>query len=241
MAQKPVESSYIGGELDLFAVAKNWKAYVKERVGKYLVGNVLEVGAGIGGTTGALNDGSARLWLCLEPDPELAKRLQSLVTRNCDVNTIVVAGSLTTFAEKPFFDCILYIDVLEHIEKDQLQIESAAKLIRPGGHIVILSPAYLWLYSEFDRSIGHLRRYTRRSLQALMPAGWSAKKLVYLDSLGVLLSLGNVLVLRQSLPTRSQILAWDQICVPVSRMVDRLSLGSFGKSVLAVWQKPASA
>ena len=239
---KPVESSYPGGELDLFALAVHWKAYVKAEIGKYLVGNVLEVGAGIGGTTAALNDGTARRWVCLEPDPAQAERLRTLVTQLHNPSaTNIVVGCLTTFAERPFFDCVLYMDVLEHIHDDRQQIEMATKLVRPGGHIVILSPAHQWLFSEFDRRIGHLRRYNKRSLRALMPAGWMTKKLAYLDSVGVLLSLGNVLALRQALPTRSQIIVWDRICVPTSRILDRIFLGIFGKSVLAVWQKPASA
>jgi hypothetical protein len=235
---KSVELSYSGAELDLFALATNWKAYLKHEITEFLVGNVLEVGAGIGGTTVALNNGAHRVWICLEPDPQQAKRLRSRVKQNGDHEPTVVVGSLTTFAARPLFDCILYIDVLEHIKQDRLQIDGAAKLMRPGGHLVVLAPAHQWLFSEFDRSIGHLRRYNKRSLRALMPTGWINKKLAYLDSIGVLLSLGNVLALRQALPTRSQILVWDRFCVPTSRICDRVFLGNFGKSVLAVWQKP---
>jgi len=71
----------------------------------------------------------------------------------------------------------------------------------------------------------------------MMPAGWVEEKLVYMDSVGVLLSLGNVLGLRQSMPTRAQIFLWDRVCVPASRLVDRLFRGTVGKSVLAVWRK----
>ena len=45
------EISYIGGELDLFALAKNWKGYIKREISRYVTGDVLEVGAGIGATT----------------------------------------------------------------------------------------------------------------------------------------------------------------------------------------------
>ena len=45
------EHSYIGGELDLFALATNWKGYIKKEVSGYTTGDVLEVGAGIGATT----------------------------------------------------------------------------------------------------------------------------------------------------------------------------------------------
>src|SRR5215510_13902814 len=162
---KPIESSYVGGELDLFALATHWKAYVKAEIDAYLVGNVLEVGAGIGGTTAALNDGTACRWVCLEPDPVQAQRLGSFVAQHCATrSTTVVAGSLRALGERPFFDCVLYIDVLEHIDDDRAQIEMAAKLVRRRGYIVILSPAHQRLFSEFDKSIRHLRRYNRRSL-----------------------------------------------------------------------------
>ena len=236
---KSREFAYPGTELALFARARNWKGYVKSEVHEYLVGDVLEIGAGIGGTTVALHDGSARRWLCLELESNLVKQLQLLVARNGGPAPVVIVGSLAALAQNPTFDCILYIDVLEHIDDDRLQIQTAAKLVRPGGHIVVLSPAHEWLFSEFDKSLGHRRRYNKRSLGKLIPSGWKEIKLKYLDSLGVLLSLGNVIALRQSLPTPSQVELWDRICVPLSRRFDRLSLGTFGKSVLAVWQKPA--
>jgi hypothetical protein len=131
----------------------------------------------------------------------------------------------------------LYIDVLEHIKNDRMEIEAAARLVRRSGHIVILSPAHHWLFSEFDKSIGHLRRYNRTGLRSMMPTGWVEEKLIYIDSVGMLLSLGNVVGLRQSMPTRPQILLWDRVCIPVSRLTDRLFRGSVGKSVLAVWRK----
>src|SRR5580765_791867 len=75
-ASIPESSSfqYMGSELEIFAHASHWKSYVQSKLRPYLVGDILEVGAGIGGTTLALNDGSQRHWLCLEPDPEFAKK-----------------------------------------------------------------------------------------------------------------------------------------------------------------------
>jgi SAM-dependent methyltransferase len=232
------ETAYVGGELDLFAQAENWKTYVKEEITDYLTGDVLEVGAGIGGTTVALHDGTARRWVCLEPDANLTVRLQARIRTTDNAATAdIIAGSIRTFSNAPCFDCILYIDVLEHIEDDRGQMELAAQLVRPGGHIVVLAPAHQWLFSNFDKSIGHLRRYKKATLRSLMPLGWIERKLAYLDSIGVLLSLGNVLALRRAMPTRTQIVIWDRLCVPLSRMVDRWCCGMIGKSILAVWRK----
>jgi hypothetical protein len=235
---KAIESSYVGGELDLFALAKNWKRYIKHETARYTGGEVLEVGAGIGSTTAALHDGTADRWICLEPDPTLALRLKDRFASTPEsLSSEILVGTVRTFTGGPCFDCILYIDVLEHIEDDGLEIQAAARLVRSNGYIVILSPAHQWLFSEFDRSIGHLRRYNRAGLRALMPRGWSEEKLVYMDSVGVLLSLGNVIGLRQSVPSESQILFWDRVCVPISRRIDRLCRGMLGKSVLAVWRR----
>jgi SAM-dependent methyltransferase len=236
------ETRYIGGELELFFLATNWKRYIKAEVRKYLIGDVLEVGAGIGGTTAALHDGTTRRWVCLEPDAGHAKRLRALIAKRWNPDTTsVIVGSLPSLAERPSFDCVLYVDVLEHIQDDRHQIEAAARLVRAGGHIVVLCPAHQWLFSAFDRSIGHLRRYDKQQLRSLMPSGWMEKKIVYLDSIGVLLALGNVLALQQSMPSRLQIAIWDRFCVPLSRVVDRILLGKFGKSVLAVWRKKRSS
>jgi SAM-dependent methyltransferase len=230
--------AYVGGELDVFALAKNWKTYVKTQIADYVRGDVLEVGAGIGGTTVALHDGTARHWVCLEPDATLAARLLDRVRAYADLSaTSIVVGSLDAFVDSPCFDCILYIDVLEHIEDDHSQIETASRLVRPGGHIVILSPAHQWLFSEFDKTIGHLRRYDKAKLSNLKPHGWINQELSYLDSIGILLSLANVIALRQAMPRTAQILTWDRLCIPVSRLVDRLLLGTVGKSILAVWRK----
>ncbi len=234
---KVTECPYGGRELELFASATHWKRYIKAQIGQYLTGDVLEIGAGIGGTTLALHDGTARRWICLEPDAAQANRLQARFKQNqTGCKPSVIAGSVRTLADRSSFDCVLYLDVLEHIEDDRLEIDRASRLVRPGGHIVVLSPAHQWLFSEFDKNIGHLRRYDKRSLRSLMPLGWTEKKLAYLDSVGVLLSLANAFALRQALPSRLQLAVWDQVCVPLSRIIDRMLFGSFGKSVLAVWE-----
>jgi len=234
----PIENAYAGGELDLFRLAVNWKRYVKAEIAPYLRGDVLEVGAGIGGTTRVFHDGSARSWVCLEPDPYQARRLQDVAAATWgEASPRVVVGSLRSFKQKTCFDCVLYIDVLEHIKNDRSEIEAASRLIRTGGCLVVLSPAHQWLFSEFDRQVGHFRRYTKSELEALTPPGYTMEKSKYLDSLGTILSLGNVLLLRKAMPARWQIALWDSVCVPCSRGIDRVLGGRVGRSVLVVWHK----
>jgi SAM-dependent methyltransferase len=233
------KTAYIGEELNLFSLATNWKCYVKAEIKEYLAGDVLEVGAGIGSTTVAMHHGLGNRWICLEPDVANARQLKrSVIERPEFKGTEVVAGSLDTLAKRPSFDCVLYMDVLEHIHDDRDHVEAAAQLVRRGGYIIILSPAHQWLFSEFDKSIGHLRRYNKQLLCSLMPSGWIQVKLAYLDSVGAVLSLGNVLALRQAIPSPWQIAIWDRFCIPLSRIMDSVFQEKCGKSILAVWRKP---
>jgi 2-polyprenyl-3-methyl-5-hydroxy-6-metoxy-1,4-benzoquinol methylase len=225
---------YIGSELEIFAHAQRWKAYYKSLIAPFFGQRVLEAGAGLGATTAALCDGTQAEWICLEPDPHLLAQLQSRPLPGCCRPQLGFVSSLLPDSR---FDSILYIDVLEHIQDDSAELERASRHLAPGGRLIVLSPAYQFLFSPFDESIGHYRRYTRATLSALTPPGCRLILLRYLDSVGLLTSLANRLFLRQSLPTHAQILFWDRRLLPLSRVLDRLVGYRFGRSVVGIWEK----
>jgi SAM-dependent methyltransferase len=231
--------SYSGTELGEAAQATNWKAYFRSRIERFIVGDVLEVGAGLGGTTIRLRDDRQDSWLCLEPDSTLAARLDSTLQENpSSVPTRVVVGSLDALDSATRFDCILYIDVLEHIQDDAGELQRAARHLAPGGALVVLCPAFMILFSELDRAVGHYRRYTKRTLASVFPASLELVELFYLDSLGMLASLANRFFLRQGAPNERQFKFWDRRIIPISRFVDRLVFHSIGRSVIAVYRNP---
>jgi SAM-dependent methyltransferase len=230
---------YVGDELELFSQATVWKSYFRRQITPFLGAEVLEVGAGLGGTTKLLCRQGHASWLCLEPDPELAGLLSQAQQRgDLPESCQVEVGTLAQLPPYQQFDTILYIDVLEHIQDDRRELERAATHLKPGGHLVVLGPAHPWLYSPFDEAIGHYRRYTRPSLRALTPEGTVLVRSVYLDSVGMLASLGNRLLLKHARPTTKQIAFWDKVLVRGSRVLDPILLHSLGKSVLSVWRRP---
>ncbi len=227
-------TTYQGQELTIFAQATNWKAYWSTSISKWISGHVLEVGAGMGTNTHFLQTPDVRSWLCLEPDASLCRVLEASVAhiRVCSV----LCGTIRRLSAASY-DCILYIDVLEHIEGDQAELAHAATLLRPGGRLIVLSPAYQFLFSPFDEAIGHYRRYNRRSLLACSPAGCRQEALFYLDSLGVSLSFANRAFFKQSIPTPRQLRVWDRSIIPASRILDRAIQHSVGKSIVGVWTR----
>jgi len=230
---------YAGEELDLFAAARNWKAYLRSLVAGYLRGDVLEVGAGIGATTRVFCDRRQRSWTCLEPDAVLAARLVSgFRSAPLEIEPRVIVGTLSDLPAADSYDAIVYVDVLEHIEDDRDELSRAYALLRQAGVLVVLSPAHQFLYTPFDAAIGHYRRYNRSMLHALTPSGATLEMLRYVDAAGMALTAANRLLLRSAHPTQAQIRLWDGVCVPLSRRIDPLLGWRVGKSVLAVWRQP---
>ena len=186
------EIAYLGSELEVFAHAHNWKRYVRAQISPNLTGTVLEVGAGIGSNALAYLGGPHEQWVCLEPDPVLAARIaNNPALRTCKL----IIGTVADLPVSERFDSILYMDVLEHIEDDATELRESARRLKPGGRLVVLSPAHQWLYTPFDRAIGHCRRYSEARLRQASPPDLVLEQLRFLDAAGVCASLANRLIL----------------------------------------------
>lgn len=228
--------NYPGNELELFEKAENWKTYFTKVLKPFVSKNVVEVGAGIGGTTPFLVNENVTSWTCIEPDSNLYQTLKNQSEHwNYTFPFFFQNDVLSGKSGKK--DSIIYIDVLEHIEDDQAEIEKAFSLLNPGGHLIILVPAFNWLFNEFDKSVGHFRRYDKNMMRQIIPKTSSIVKMEYLDSLGFFSSMVNKIFLKQPYPKKSQILFWDRILIPLSKIADFFTLNSFGKSLIVVLKK----
>lgn len=228
---------YQGNELELFSHAVNWKKYWTSRISPYIGDTILEVGAGTGVNTKLLCNKEHKRWVCLEPDKKLAQNLSILMKENSNTaKGIVLNGTINDLSDD-LFDTALYIDVLEHIENDMEELYNLEKHIIPEGMLIILAPDHNLLYSNFDRSIGHYRRYNKHMLRKIIPSCFEIVKMEYLDSVGVIASIANSLILKRSMPTYRHIRIWDASLIPASRFIDLLTFHLIGKSILSVCQK----
>ena len=80
---------------------------------------------------------------------------------------------------------IYTLNVLEHIEDDAQSLKILHSKLAPEGKIFIYVPAFMLLYSDFDKKIGHFRRYVKADLRnKLVAAGFKIERGEYVDSGG---------------------------------------------------------
>jgi SAM-dependent methyltransferase len=139
------------------------------------------------------------------------------------------------------YDTIICLNTLEHVENDRGAVQNLLGVLRPGGHLLIFVPAFQALYSPLDRLAGHVRRYTRGELAKLLSDSDSrVVKNEYFNPIGGMAWWLNKFAGHRSLNDNSvnvQIKLFDRYVLPISRLINPVTKGFFGQSVVFVVQK----
>ena len=230
--QAEARFEYSGVEnLEAMKEAQNYNRFLLDLVRRNLVGDdILDFGAGAG-TFALPFSATGAAVICVEPDPNLRNMLSAAgLAVYTDLQGIPASS----------VDCVYSLNVLEHIEDDGAALAALYDRIRPGGKIIIYVPAFNLLFSEMDRLVGHYRRYRRKELVARMQsAGFHVATARYIDSIGFFLALvyrgiGN----KTGVISSGSVKIYDRFLFPLSRIFDRIVLGSFGKNLLVVGTRP---
>lgn len=213
--------------LEVMQEAKNYNQYLLDIIESSLGGQkILDFGAGIGQFAQPLREKGYQIY-CLEPDSGQASRLRE--------QGFTVFTDLSQLTEK--FDTIYSINVLEHIKNDKEILLQLTNHLSDDGQILLYVPAFSVLYSEFDRRIGHLRRYSKSTLKPLV-TNLKTLDFRYVDSIGFFAALFYKLTADQkgSLSPKA-VHFYDRYLFPLSRWLDKLFQSSFGKNLLYVGKK----
>ena len=104
--------------------------------------------------------------------------------------------------------------------------------------MIINVPALSYLYSKFDKDVGHYRRYSKKDFQKILE-GLNFKKVnfIYYDTIGFFLSLlSKVLVSNYKENFEKKIKLWNSM-IWLSKIIDFISFRFFGKSLLIIIEK----
>jgi SAM-dependent methyltransferase len=229
----PTSDTTNGGrdKIEAMKKATRYNKFLINLIRNYSIGNrVLDHGAGAGTFATPVAAGGMQV-LCMEPDNGLRTELAEA--------GLEVAASLEEIPDYSV-DYAYTLNVLEHIKDDQEAIVELYRCLKPGGRLLVYVPAFQFLYSQMDTHVGHFRRYRRKPLKRLLQdTGFVVSAAYYVDSLGYLATLAYKLVGdRSGSVSPGSVAFYDSVIFPLSRIIDFLSIGSFGKNLTIVATKP---
>ena len=118
-----------------------------------------------------------------------------------------------------------------------LEINRATKKLNKNKYLIFSVPAYQFFYSNFDKSVGHYKRYNKKDfIKISKKTGLKIEKLFYYDSVGFLLLVLNRLFSLKQTNLKNKLFIWN-LLIPLSRLIDFLTFNKFGKSLLCIFKK----
>jgi 2-polyprenyl-3-methyl-5-hydroxy-6-metoxy-1,4-benzoquinol methylase len=220
----------------------NWmyghiKAGLKEKMG-----NILEVGSGLGTISEKIiHDMGPSVHITLT-DVSVTY-VQSLKIKYSSFKNVSVSRMDLNNKEEyskigyEKYDTIVAINVLEHVRDDLLALHEIYKMLKKDGILIILVPCHKFLYNVIDKNIGHYRRYTKKELyNKIKETNFTAVCMYYLNTMGVVgwYFSGNVLKNGAISPTASR---WFDRLVPLLGYLDRITFNRIGLSLICHLKK----
>lgn len=231
--------------LETIAKAHRFNRWMYETVAKQLIpGNVLEVGSGIGNISREFLNAGYELTVS-DIRENYCGYLEENLESFANLDDIVRLDLVHPDFEQEYadslgkFDNLFALNVIEHIEDDVLALKNCKKLLRPGGRMVILVPAYQFLYNTFDENLYHFRRYTRNSMkEVFQKSGFSISSAFHFNFIGIFGWFFSGSILKKETIPSGQMDLYNKL-VPVFRIIDQIVLKQVGLSVVVVGNAPA--
>jgi 2-polyprenyl-3-methyl-5-hydroxy-6-metoxy-1,4-benzoquinol methylase len=233
---------YVGKDLEAMSFAVNYHKWILDEFRPFLGKRVVEVGAGTGSFSELLLQENIDSFSLVEPS-EMFESLTTNVSQikngaPVDFYNSIFSEAAAEICEKQKPDSIIYVNVLEHIENDAAELKHIYRTLDKGGRCFIFVPALMWLYGEFDRKIGHFRRYTKSEVEEkCQSAGFKVLKSKYFDFGGIAPWFVKYKVLKSDSLDSGAVTLYDKIAVPFVKGMENFVNVPLGKNVLLVAEK----
>ena len=214
------------------ASAAHYRRWIVDEFDPYLGKRIAEVGAGIGSITRILLERPVDHLVAFEPSANMFPQLARAVDGHANARAVNELFGGEQAGQD--YDSVVYINVLEHVEHEREELLAAYHALRPGGHLLVFVPALAWLYSDFDREVGHFRRYSRDGLQRVVArAGFDLVRSRYFDVAGVLPWYVHFTLLGRGMG-KGSVSLYDRWVVPPMRTLESWVSPPLGKNLLLV-------
>jgi len=211
-----------------------YNRWTLQKFEKFLSGDILEIGCGIGNFTEILSN-YGNIW-AIDINKNYVKQLGKELGKKVKVGFGDIEKGEYFFKSKTF-DTIVCINVLEHIKDDGKALQNIHNLLKKEGKIIFLVPIYNFLYGEIDRSIHHFRRYNpeqfKKKLKQVGFAIEKSRKLNFLGAFGWFIA-GRILKNKQAEGSKVQLF---NILAPFCLSIEDFIEPAIGTSVLIIAKK----
>ena len=221
--------------LEGLAMAKNHRKWFVAFATPYLGDHPIEVSAGLGDYAAEWLEHTSKMTLT-EAD---AGRIVALKERFADHTGVSVRELLLPSDVKADHSAAISYNVLEHIDDDIGALRTMRSLIRPGGYVITVVPAFPFAMGPADIATGHVRRYTKKTMRAaLAAADLEIVKLHYANSLGLIGYYVSTCLLKQMPGPGPMVKFYDSTVAPLTRLIERGIRPPFGQSVISIARRP---
>lgn len=233
---------YVGKDLEAMSFAVNYHKWILDEFAGLLGKNIIEVGAGTGSFSEMILQTEPETLSLVEPSDlykDLTQNISRLEARTqIDFYNSIFSVVASEIADRKRPDSIIYVNVLEHIEDDAAELSLIRQTLIPGGRAFIFVPALELLYGEFDRKLGHFRRYRKSELEEkCRNAGFKILTSKYFDFAGVVPWYVKYRLLNSVELGGAAVSLYDKIVVPIFRRIESAVNVPVGKNVLLIAEK----
>lgn len=223
--------------LEVLIEAKNYNNWIADEIKRNISGTAIEIGAGTGNLTTFLIQGIP--FYITDKDRGLVEYLRIKFSNKKNIFTDVL-----DIKNKPqkkylsFFNTVIAINVLEHIEKDEEALKNIYSLLNEHGKLVILVPAKMFAYTKLDKELGHFRRYEKEELiNKLTKSGFQVEMIKYFNLVGLFSWTIRNKVKRNNIHLKPYHITLFDSIVPLLRLIESFIHVPIGISLIAVAKK----
>lgn len=235
----------VSQDLDALALANNYHDWIISQFKDYLKDKIiLEVGAGIGSFSKRMLSKSIvkpeNLYL-IEPSSNLHEKLLENLSEYGFDKSHLIKGF--TYDKKDMLkglklEVAIYNNVFEHIDDDISEMKLMHNILAENGVVLSYTPATKWLYADFDKNIGHYRRYTDTEMfTKFKTAGYNDVTVFYRDFWGIFTWYINFKILKKQTINPKSMLIYDKYIFPILKYIDCSRYIKLGKNVLGIAKK----
>ena len=165
-----------------FSESPRFNQWLYHKIEPYVGNRILEIGAGIGNLTGCIR---AEKVIATEYSDRYLNVLQGkfVSATHITIDRFDLSGDDPSRFSSEQIDTVICLNVLEHMEDDGASVRLMHDVLIPGGRLLLLVPYSQALYCNYDKQLGHFRRYTRTSIRDVVSRNGFTVERVFLFNL----------------------------------------------------------